>query len=842
MKILAIDFNSLMNRAFFAIRHLSAPDGTPTNAILGFAKTYLKLINTFNPDVTVAAFDVHAPTFRHKMFDDYKGTRTPTADELLVQMPLGKEFVSLAGGTVVGIEGYEADDILGTLAKYADENDDVTCIIATGDRDSLQLVSEKVSVNLASNKGDILFTPDVVFENYGVAPKQLIEVKALMGDSSDNIPGVKGIGEKTALTLIQNHNSLNDILENIDSILATPRIKNLIVEHKDEAILSRKLGEIFCEVPLPFEIDSLKGKEIDTENLTEFLTKYNLTSVLQGFNLESKAPVKEKEVTPFTVKENPPLDLNNLAEICFSVSEDEIYLVTGENEVSHFTENLDEIFKEIAESDLPKITFDAKPVYRMAFAKNMEFKSLKHDLKLMAYLLNNLVKGYSIKDLKESYIPDFSTSLSENAENCAVLPMLSNLLYSIICEKNMAFLYDEIEIPLCEVLASMEHEGFMVDERSLLEFGEDLDLKIEKLKIEIIELAGVPFNVNSTHHLSDVLFNRLGLPPQKKTKTGYSTDADVLDAIKHLHPIVNKIIEYRSLSKLHSTYVVGLKKCIMPDSRVHTTFNQTETRTGRISSLEPNVQNIPVRTPLGAEMRKFFVAKENHSLIDADYSQIELRILADISKDENMIKAFKEGEDIHQTTASQVFNVPFEDVPATLRSRAKAINFGIVYGISPFSLSQDIGVTMREAKEYIENYLKTYSGVDNYMKKAIEDASVNGFVETIFHRPRTLPDINSKKPALRGFSERVALNMPIQGTAADIIKLAMIKVYKRFKEENLKSKLILQVHDELMVESPDDEIEKAKAILKSEMENAVSLSVNLDVDVGVGKNWYIAKG
>ncbi len=845
MKILAIDFNSLMNRAFFAIRHLSAPDGTPTNALLGFAKTYHKLITTFNPDVTIAAFDVHAPTFRHKMYSDYKGTRGPTDNELLVQFPLGKEFVTLAGGTTVGIEGYEADDILGTLAKYADTHDDVTCIIATGDRDSLQLVSDKVSVNLASNKGDILYTPETVLKQYEITPKQLIEVKSLMGDSSDNIPGVKGIGEKTAITLIKNHHSLQNILDNLDSVLATPRIKNLISEQSKEALMSHELSEIFCDVPLPFTVSDLK-KEVNAEGLSMFLSKYGLSSVEKSFNL--KKTKSTSEISEFSVIENPDTEIiNTLEQIYFLVSAtdnniESILVQKDEKTLLYFTESLEEVFKKIAENDLPKITFDAKPIYRLCFKRGYSFKNLHADLKLSAYLLNNSGKSYSLKELREVYIPDFSANLSEDKLDCASLMLLSNLLYSIIKERNMEFLYNNIELPLCEVLASMEHEGFMIDEISLLNFGEDLCTRIEELKIEIIDLAGVPFNINSTHHLSDVLFNRLKLPPQKKTKTGYSTDADVLESIRPLHPIVDKILEYRQLSKLHSTYVVGLKKCIQKDRRIHTTFNQTETRTGRISSLEPNVQNIPVRTKLGAEMRKFFVAKENCTLIDADYSQIELRILAHISDDKNMINAFKDGTDIHRLTASQVFSIPFDEVPSELRSRAKAINFGIVYGISAFSLSKDISVTVKQAKKYIDNYLKTYSGVDEYMKKSVEDAKTNGYVETIFHRPRALPDINSKNPTLRGFSERVAMNMPIQGTAADIIKLAMIKVYNRFKEEKLRSKLILQVHDELMVEAFDDEIEKVKEILKFEMENATKLSVNLEVDIGEGKNWYIAKG
>ncbi|MEG2597584.1 MAG: DNA polymerase, partial [Oscillospiraceae bacterium] len=421
-------------------------------------------------------------------------------------------------------------------------------------------------------------------------------------------------------------------------------------------------------------------------------------------------------------------------------------------------------------------------------------------------------------------------------------PAIQKKITTLLSEQQMDFLYHEIELPLCEVLASMEHEGFMVDEKGITDFGEDLNLQIEQLKIDIIELAGVPFNINSTQHLSDVLFNRLGLPPKKKTKTGYSTDVDVLQSLIPLHPIVDKILTYRQLSKLYSTYVVGLKKCIRADRRVHSTFNQTETRTGRISSTDPNVQNIPVRTPLGSQMRKFFVAKNGCTLVDADYSQIELRILAHISNDKNMIEGFREGADIHRMTASQVFHVPFDEVPAELRSRSKAINFGIVYGISAFSLAQDIHVSMKEAKQYIEDYLHTYSGVAQYMKDSVESAKKKGYVETMFHRPRTLPDINGKNANLRGFSERVAMNMPIQGTAADIIKLAMIRVFRRLKENHLESKLILQVHDELLVETIESELSQVREIVKNEMENAAKLSVAMEVDIHDGKNWYVAKG
>lgn len=855
MKILAIDYNSLMNRSFYAIRTLTTKEGVMTNALFGFVKTYMKLLTHFKPDVVAVAYDMHAPTFRHKLYDAYKGTRSAMSDELRVQMPLGREFVTLAGGEIIGIEGFEADDILGTIAGIADREGH-TCIIATGDRDSFQLVSENVSVNLATNKGDILYTPETIREQYGLAPLQLIEVKSLMGDTSDNIPGVKGIGEKTALGLIQQAGSLQHILDDPDCYTATPRIKKLIADHKEEALMSRTLGEIRRDAPLPHSIEEMTLKDPAPE-LRAFLTKYELTSVMGAFQFadEEITPVEESPTAggiALTVKENPGLDETEKALETFGcaaflletaeLKPAKLTVLTGENEVSVFTDSAAAAFEQlILPGKLPLITFDAKPVYHLAFQMKKTFPVPMEDLKLAAYLLSSSEKSYSLPEMRQTYLSGI-TFADDTYADIASLKRLSDAVGAILREREMDYLYREIELPLCEVLASMEHEGFMVDENGIIAFGEVLDAQIESLKAEITGLAGVSFNLNSTRDLADVLFNRLGLPPKKKTKTGYSTDAEVLDSLRGMHPIVEKILEYRQLSKLSSTYVVGLRKCIDTDSRVRSTFNQTETRTGRISSTEPNVQNIPVRTPLGAEMRKFFVAKEGYTLVDADYSQIELRILAHISGDENMIRGFKDGADIHRMTASQVFGIPFDLVPPQMRSRAKAINFGIVYGISAYSLSQDIHTTVKEAKQYIEDYLRTYSGVDAYMKNSVAKARECGYVETLFHRPRYLPDINSKKPALRGFSERVAMNMPIQGTAADVIKLAMNRVYHRLKAEGLRSKLILQVHDELLVETALDEVDKVKEIVREEMENAVSFSVKLDADVHVGENWYIAKG
>ena len=852
MKILAIDFNSLMNRSFYAIRHLSNREGFETNALFGFTKTYLKLLAAHSPDVVVAAYDLHAPTFRHSLYDAYKGNRSPMPEELRPQMPVGREFVDLAGGAVLGIEGYEADDILGTIAEYADTHPGTSCVIATGDRDSLQLVSESVTVSLATNKGDILYTPETVREQYGLAPRQLIEVKSLMGDSSDNIPGVKGIGEKTALALIAENHDLQNILDHLDEISATPRIKKLIAEHREDALLSRKLGEIDRRVPMDFDPESLSRKQRQDPELEALLRKYELTSVLQsfGFSKEEPLPPVSRTASAAVLAEDPAPDelfraIREYGKAVFLLEAGEnglkrLLLRTGSSSAAVCTRNLEELLAGLLALELPKITFDAKPVYHAALDRGLEAGILE-DVKLQAYLLSNSDKSYSIADLIATYLPappDFPPEVQE----AAAVSELFETMDAILKERDMGFLYQEIERPLCPVLASMEHDGFLIDERGVTEFGGLLSARIEEIKIELVELAGKPFNPNSPAHLSEILFNKLGLPTGKKTKTGYSTDVDVLEKLIPYHPIVGKILEYRKLSKLYNTYVIGLKKCIRPDGRIHSTFNQTETRTGRISSSDPNVQNIPVRTELGAEMRKFFVAREGCTLVDADYSQIELRVLAAISGDRHMIEGFEKGADIHRMTASQVFHIPFEEVPPELRSRSKAINFGIVYGISAFSLAQDIHVTVKEAQQYINDYLATYSGVDAYMKSTVEKARQDGYVETIFHRPRALPDILSKKPALRGFSERVAMNMPIQGTAADIIKLAMIRVFQRLKAEGLRSRLILQVHDELIVEAPEKEADQVMEIVRCEMEHAADLAVKMQADVHKGKTWYDAKG
>ncbi len=849
MKILAIDFNSLMNRSFFAIRTLTAKDGTPTNALFGFAKTYQKLVKSYQPDVIIAAYDVHAPTFRHQMYQEYKGTRSPMADELRIQMPLGREFVRLAGGNVIGLEGWEADDILGTVGRWAEEHQ-ASCVIATGDRDSLQLVSDAVSVNLATNKGDLVMTPESIREQYGVEPIQLIEIKSLMGDASDNIPGVKGIGEKTAGTLIRDYGSLQYILDHLDELKTTPRIKKLIAEHREEAILSHTLGTIRRDAPLPQTPDQMNM--VVSPELKTFLSRYSMDSLAGAFGLNgqdsensSGDAADQSAAKEIQLVKDPSFDwlessLKDMEEICYLLKTDRVQILT-ENGIAEFEQNRDGAVDWLLGCGRKLVTFDAKETYKEGFLRGKPVLQTIEDLLLAAYLLSSSDKSYSLEEMCEAYLPG---GISGGGELSALvrMPELKKAIGVVISERQMDFLYQKIELPLCEVLASMEVTGFAIDINGIQSFGDNLQQQIDTLKDEIMELAGVPFNFNSTQQLAEVLFNRLGLPPGKKTKNGYSTNAEVLESLRGMHPIIEKILDYRKLTKLLSTYVVGLTRAVREDGRIHSTFNQTETRTGRISSTEPNVQNIPVRTELGAEMRKFFVAPEGWTLVDADYSQIELRILAHISGDKNMIAGFEKGADIHRMTASQVFHIPFDEVPSQLRSQAKAINFGIVYGISAYSLSQDIGVSVKEAQEYINNYLHTYQGVSDYMHRSIEQAREHGFVETLFHRPRYLPDIHASKAPLRAFSERVAMNMPIQGTAADIIKLAMIHVYRRLRDEGLKARLILQVHDELIVEAPKEEAEKVRDIVVQEMENVVDYSVRLLSDAHIGDNWYLAKG
>lgn len=843
MKILAIDGNSILNRAYYGIRPLTTKDGVHTNAIYGFLNILLKLMREHSPESIIIAFDVSKKTFRNEQFEDYKANRKSMPSELAMQLPFIKNILSYMGFNILFREGYEGDDILGTIAKLATKSNN-ELIISTGDRDCLQLADEFVTISLAKTKETILFTPEKVVEVYDIQPTQIIELKALMGDSSDNIPGVKGIGEKTALSLIKEYKTLDGIYENIDNIKATPRIKQLLIDGKDIAYLSRLLGTIYKDVPIEIDINAYKNNPVDEDNLNKILTRLEMNSFIQKLNIGGENADK-------TIIEAILISENSIANFCDELRlVDNIYLLLLENTIQIklnkniyiFTTDIDNILEKIIQSDKPIFTFAAKKIYKYCFLNSIKCLNLRFDIKLAAYLLNPDTKKYTMDDLINGYLPNYKLDISEEYYPIGLMSDLVNEMIKRLKEDKMFELYYKIELPLCEVLASMEYEGFGIDKKSVEDFHIKLEEDIKKTTEKIYELAGTNFNIKSTKELGVVLFETLGLKSTKKTKTGYSTDIDVLENLIDKHQIIKEIIEYRQLTKLDSTYVVGLLKVINDDGRVHSTFNQTETRTGRISSTEPNIQNIPIRTNRGSEIRKFFIARDGYSLVDADYSQIELRILAHIAKDKTMIEGFLNNHDIHSITASQVFNIPLDELPSEFRSRAKAINFGIVYGISPFSLAKDIGVTVPEAKSYMDEYFKTYSGVFQYMDDIIKQATKDEFVTTIYGRKRNLKDINSSNKNIKAFAQRIALNTPIQGTAADIIKIAMIKIYNRIKKENLDARLILQVHDELIIEAPSIQCESVKAILKEEMEKAADLLVPLVADVNSGKNWYIAKG
>lgn len=862
MTLLVIDGNSIINRAFYGVRDLSTKQGIHTNAIFGFMNILFKLLEQTNPDGVAVAFDLKKPTFRHKMYDAYKAGRKPMPAELAEQFPYLKELLRALGYEVIEKEGYEADDILGTLSAACAQKGD-TCFIATGDRDSLQLVGENVTVVLASTqKGQpvsVFYTPELIKEKYGVEPKKLIEIKAIQGDTSDNIPGVAGIGEKGAQELISRFDTIDYIYEHIDEIDIKPAMRKKLIDSKENCFLSRELGEICLKAPIDTDLEHYTSKAADEEEVLRILRKLEMYSIIKKLNFGDSALSQNAVDEAYTVAFEIAEDLFTLAEtlkksdtLYFSGAYEEDTLIglyfAVDNKVI-FADAVDLNFyafiSEVFESDTKKVVDNVKPLYTAANKFGTDLKNVVMDISLAGYVLNPDAKSYAPSVLAlQNDVPTPHTEQSDREQaikDCAVLPVLSEKLKIQIENNAQTALLNELEIPFAKVLSSMETEGFLVDKEGIAVFGEKLAVRIEQMKKQIYTLVGKEFNINSPKQLGVALFEDLELPCKKKTKTGYSTNAEVLESLRDKHPVIDLILEYRSLSKLKSTYCDGLLKVISPDGRIHSSFNQTETRTGRISSTEPNLQNIPVRTELGVEMRKFFMAKEGYTLVDADYSQIELRVLADIAGDENMIKAFNEDEDIHAITASQVFGVSLEEVTSEMRRSAKAVNFGIVYGIGAFSLAKDIGVTRAEADSYIKGYLYHFSGIDRYMKEVIEQAKEDGFVKTSFGRRRYLPELNSSNHMMRAFGERVARNMPIQGTAADIIKIAMIKVFDRLNRENLKSKLILQVHDELIIEASDDECDYIKTLLKEEMENACEMQVKLRADVGAGKTWYIAK-
>lgn len=854
MRLLVIDGNSIVNRAFYGIRPLTTKDGQFTNAIYGFLTMLTKLKNEENPDAVAIAFDLKTPTFRHKAYSGYKATRKGMPPELASQMAPLKELLKLLGYKIVTCEGYEADDILGTFAT-ACENSNDECVIATGDRDSLQLVSDKTSVHLCTNKDDILYTPEKIMEDYGVTPLELIEIKAIQGDSSDNIPGVAGIGPKGAGDLIKKYHTVEYIYDHIDELEIKDGVRNKLKNSKENAILSRMLGEICRTAPIDTEVQNYVVNMENPAECARYMAKLELFSLIEKFGLnETEVPQeKHNEVTTLEVVENEDDNvlLKNIIE-CGKLYFNTEFL---DKELKSFAFHYDgkvylseskELFEKLlCDEKIEKYTKNSKSIFAYADRNGFEIKSLVFDVELAAYLLEPSSKDYSDENLcklNEIELPTTQNEEYKSYRALAVYDLLCEKLNSEIKANEQEKLLVDIEIPLANVLAKMENIGFGVDRQGIEDYGKMLSEQINSLEKSIYESSGTKFNINSPKQLGKVLFEDLGLPCKKKTKSGYSTNAEVLEGLRYEHPVVEMVLQYRTLAKLNSTYCEGLLKVIGDDGRIHSSFNQTETRTGRISSTEPNLQNIPVRTELGREMRRFFCAREGWVLVDADYSQIELRVLAHIAHDKNMIEAFKNNDDIHAITASQVFGMPLDMVTPIMRSRAKAVNFGIVYGIGAFSLAKDIGVSNKEASTYIKNYLAHYSGVDEYMKNVVEKAKQDGYVETMFGRRRYLPELTSGKHMLRAFGERVARNMPIQGTAADIIKIAMIKVNDRIKKEGLKARLILQVHDELIVEAPQEESEIAAKLLQEEMENAVRLDVPLTADAAIGKTWYDAKG
>ena len=835
MKLLVLDGNSIVNRAFYGIKLLTTKDGRYTNAIYGFMNILLNLLKEVQPDEVAIAFDLKAPTFRHKMYDGYKATRKGMPEELAQQMPVLKELLADLGFVMVSKEGYEADDILGTLSAAAAARGD-ECYLATGDRDSLQLVNDHVTVLLAATRmgrsETVVMDKAAVEEKYGVSPKQLIEVKSLMGDTSDNIPGVAGVGEKTALALIQKFGSLAGVYENIDDSAIKPGVRTKLTTHKEDAELSRKLAEIDCAIPVDTAPGTYKRGEGDAAAAAGLLAELEIHSLAPRLGLDGVTPKAAAPAPELAAVEPDVLPMIPEGRYELAQEGEGWYAVQGSAVYP-----LDEAaLVRLLDSDATLRVFDAKPLYHLALANGGEGKSIVFDAKLAAYLLNPAASSYTVENLAAEYgiQPAFRC---EDAPLTGVLTGLYDALDAKVTEESMDRLLAEVELPLALVLADMERTGMLVDRDGLVAFGEKMKQELEGCLARIYEQVGYEFNVNSPKQLGEALFVKMGLPPRKKTKSGYSTNAETLESLRNESPVIDDILQYRTYQKLNSTYVEGLLKVIGPDGRMHSTFNQTEARTGRLSSSEPNMQNIPIRTPLGSQLRQFFVAKPGCTLVDADYSQIELRLLAHISGDESMRQAFLTGQDIHRSTAAKIYNLPPEMITPALRSSAKAVNFGIVYGIGAFSLSRDINVTVKEADQFIKNYLATFPGVKNYMDETIAHGTEKGYVTTLFGRRRALPELASKNHNLRALGERMAMNTPIQGTAADVIKLAMVKVWRRLRAEGLAANLILQVHDELIVEAPEAEAETVARILKEEMEGAVSYSVPLTADVGQGKTW-----
>ncbi len=875
-KLLIIDGNSILNRAYYGIRPLTAPDGTPTNAVYGFLSILFKHLEEENPDYLCVAFDVKEKTFRHKRYEQYKAQRKPAPEDFLVQLPLMKEVLRAMNCLCLELPGWEADDIIGTVSHMCEEGD-VECKILTGDKDDLQLASDKTIIKLVITRMGKTDTTDYgrteFYEKYGIEPKNFIDAKALMGDSSDNIPGVRGIGEKTAMSLIQKYGSIDNIYADTDALEVTDSVRKKLCEGKEDAYLSYELATIDKSAPITFKFEDALVQEYDKPQLAELFSRLNFRSFIQKLGLEQEA--KPMEQICGKGREVSLRELISAAEsaevVCYKVTSDKLYIKpSGSEETLCSNAGREELADFFENSNISKTGFNIKEdiIALSNYGIETEYtkvSGIRFDVMLAAYILDPSRSEYHVEELCIKYLNSVLQGKKEQENQqismldmigtdedkdqeifdyLAAIERLARVMAEEIEKNNQHRLYYDVELPLTEVLADLQLRGMYIDKDALSQFGEMLNVRIEEIQSEIYDIAGEEFNINSPKQLGTILFEKLNLPYGKKNKKGsYSTNADVMEKLKGEHIIADKVLEYRQLTKLQSTYVTGLGAVVNAETgRIHSRFNQMVTSTGRISSTEPNMQNIPVRTPLGREIRRMFVAeKENWCLIDADYSQIELRVLAHIADDEHMKDAFASGEDIHTQTAANVFGSSPEEVTSAMRSRAKAVNFGIVYGIGAFSLAQDIGSTRKEAQAYIDGYLNHYKEIGEYMKKTVEDAKRDGYVATILGRRRYLPELSASSQIMRAFGERVAMNAPIQGSAADIIKIAMVNVYRRLKKENLRARLVLQVHDELIVEAPDAEREVASKILKEEMERAYELSVPLLVEMNSGKSWYDTK-
>ena len=878
-KLLIIDGNSILNRAYYGIRPLTAPDGTPTNAVYGFLNILLKHLDEESYDYLCVAFDVKEKTFRHKRYELYKAQRKPAPEDFLVQLPLMKEVLAAMNCMCMELPGYEADDIIGTVSKICDQND-IECNILTGDKDDLQLISDNTTVKLVVTRMGRTTTtdyrPEQFREKYGIEPSEFIDVKALMGDASDNIPGVAGVGEKTAMSLIQNYKNIDYIYEHIDELEIKEGVRNKLKNDRDNAYLSYELATIDRNAPIDFDFSAAVRGDYNESELAALFTRLNFRSFISKLKLDKAAEAAEATDTIEGIGKSADFkDLISAAraakKVAYTLSGNRLFIKPPKGDVIYADADKEDLKEFFGDSEISKVGYDIKEdiiaVSEYGIdAPESPFRAMTFDVMLAAYILDPTQSSYPIDTLCTKYLSAYldCDDSADGGEQLSMLDVIEpssdktqliiNRVYAIErlaekmadeIEKNgQHYLYYDVELPLTEVLARLQLRGMYVDRDELTDFGRMLDDRINLLCDEIYSLAGEEFNINSPKQLGVILFEKLELPFGKKNKSGgYSTNAEILERLRDKHEIVEKVLEYRQLAKLKSTYVTGLSSVVNPKTgRIHSHFNQTVTNTGRLSSTEPNLQNIPVRTPLGREIRKMFIAeKDGWTLIDADYSQIELRVLAHIADDSAMKQAFLDNEDIHTQTAATVFKTPVDEVTPLMRSRAKAVNFGIVYGIGAFSLAKDIGTSRAEAQQYIDEYLAHYGNVALYMNQVIESAKECGYITTVLGRRRYIPELSASSHQLRMFGERVAMNAPIQGSAADIIKIAMVNVDRRLAESGLSARLVLQVHDELIVESPESEKDAAAAILKEEMEKAYKLSVPLIVDMNSGKSWYDTK-